>query len=119
MWKYGVNHNNELAATDFLFDSVYIMGSISTPNGILYPGLLPLAHYKGVRVSVFSANFQSPTYEVRISTGCEICLVRTKGTIFAHLTQVFPYYTAIQKRRVTVNDRARQIARFQTTSRIF
>jgi len=47
--KYGGHPTNELAATDFLFDFGYIMGSISTLNGILYSALLPLAHYEGVR----------------------------------------------------------------------
>ena len=31
--KYGGNSKNEFAATDFLFDFLYIMGSISTLNG--------------------------------------------------------------------------------------
>jgi len=31
--KYGENSKNEFAATDFLFDFLYNMGSISTLNG--------------------------------------------------------------------------------------
>ena len=60
--KYGGHPTNELAVTDFLFDFVYIMGSISTLNGILYPPLLPLAHYKGV------------FHLARISIACEFFL---------------------------------------------
>ena len=33
--KYGGNHANEFAGPDFLFDFVYIRGSISTPSGRL------------------------------------------------------------------------------------
>jgi len=33
--KYGGNHANEFADANFLFDFVYIRGSISTPSGRL------------------------------------------------------------------------------------
>ena len=34
-WKYGGNCTDELAAINFLFDLLYIMGSISTPSATL------------------------------------------------------------------------------------
>jgi len=105
--KYGGHRANELAVTDFLFDFVYIMGSISTLNGILYPALLPLAHYKGV------------FHLARISIVCEFFLAGARKTIFADLTQMFPSYTDMEKHRITVKDRAGQRARFRATSLIF
>jgi len=44
--KYGGDRKIELATIDFLFDPLYIMGSISTPSTTLLPKLYYEAHYK-------------------------------------------------------------------------
>jgi len=73
---------------------------------------------KAFGLSVFSANFRSSTFEVRLSTGCEICSARTTGTILAHLRQLFTCYTVMQKYRVSHKDCPRQRLLLRATSRL-